>query len=328
MTSVCLGCFKPMEGESHFHPSCCRRLFGTGKPPEIPYRREEIAVMAARVVRASVTVPGVQPKLSMEIAGKMGREEKGRFTLIGAGMEGRFILKLPVGEYPFLPENEALTMVMANAAGIMTVPFGLLPMKSGERAFVCRRVDRTVDDRRRGFIPMVRHMEDMAQLTGKLTEQKYLGSMEQVGRKIREFSSTPGFDLTRFLDLTLFIFLTGNGDMHLKNFSLLRLQDGSITFAPAYDLLSTRLVITERQDPDDLALTLNGKRRKLRLGDFKIFARTLGLTEKQFSNAFARLAGKLPVMAGFLEAELLPPSMGEAYRDILSSRASRLEMTL
>jgi serine/threonine-protein kinase HipA len=114
-------------------------------------------------------------------------------------------------------------------------------------------------------------MEDMCQLTDRMTEEKYRGSLEAVGKKILQHCSHPGLDALRFFEVNLFSFLTGNSDMHLKNFSLIRSQDGEIRFSPAYDLLPTVLLLPE--DTEESALTMhgcpatikNGSRRQLEM---------------------------------------------------------------
>ena len=95
-------------------------------------------------------------------------------------------------------------------------------------------------------------------------------------------SSLLGTDITRFFEVLLFSFLIGNSDMHLKNFSLLREHDGSWHLSPAYDLVPVKVVLPA--DKDDLALTVNGKNRKLRASDFRIAAKTMGLTDVPCDN--------------------------------------------
>ena len=124
----------------------------------------------------------------------------------------------------------------------------------------------------------VLHMEACARLTDRMTEEKYRASMEQVGRAILTYSQNPGLDALRLFELTLFCFLTGNSDMHLKNFSLIYAADGLVHLAPAYDLLPTQLLLPE--DREETALTLNGKKNRLARGDFAALAKSLELTER------------------------------------------------
>ncbi len=110
-------------------------------------------------------------------------------------------------------------------------------------------------------------MEDVCQITERLTEEKYNGSYEQIAKAIRRHSVNPGLDVINFFEMVLFCFLTGNVDMHLKNFSLVdTAEKGGITLAPAYDMVATALVTPN--DKVDLALTLNGKNKRITLNDF------------------------------------------------------------
>jgi serine/threonine-protein kinase HipA len=148
--------------------------------------------------------------------------------------------------------------------------------------------------------------------------------MEQISKLIRRYSSNPGYDLTRFFDMTLFSFLVGNADMHLKNFSLLYKEDESLALAPAYDQISTRLLIPKSVDPDEMALTVNGKKARLKRTDFEQFGRTSGMNDKQISNAFERMRRKIPDMVDFLEKGFLPQKKIEEFRALVLERASRV----
>lgn len=313
----CLGCYGSIEGDAIYHPRCSRALFGSDAPPELPYDLECLRELAAKNVLESVAVPGVQTKLSMD---RETTKDGGRLTIVG--LRGAYILKPPSSEYPYLPENEDLTMSLARLAGIDVAPHGLLPLASGELAYVTRRPDRTIA-RGRKIVPLVRHMEDFCQITEHLTEHKYRGSMEQVARTIRTYSSYAGNDLARLLDLLVFVFLTGNADMHLKNFSLL--YDGeSRSLAPAYDLLSTRLAIPESVDPEELALPLNGKKSRLHPDDFVAFLKSAGLTETQFARTLRRFSSKMERLLAFIGEGFLPEAMVRDYRNLVRDRAARL----
>lgn len=244
----CLYCYKELkEGQVDFHPACARKFFGTRNAPSLPYVRAQLGDLARQVVRSQTTLTGVQAKLSLDID-RGGRNEPDRFTIVG--LWGRFILKPQTTTYRALPELEDLTMHLAEAAKITVVPHSLIRFSDGELCYITRRIDRTSDGRK---IPM----EDMCQLTERLTEYKYKGSYEQIAKAIKKYSSTPKLDLVNFWEVVVFSWITGNADMHLKNFSLYNAMDGAYTLTPAYDMLSTALVMPE--DTEELALTLNGK---------------------------------------------------------------------
>lgn len=258
-----------------------------------------------------VAIPGVQPKLSLHLE-RGGARDGGRFTLVG--LEGGYILKPPVERFPEMPGLEHLTMCMAGCFGIETAACGLAALEDGKMALVVRRMDRV------GAAKL--HMEDMCQLTDHLTAEKYRGSLEAVGKTILRHGANPGFDALRFFDVTLFCFLTGNADMHLKNFSLIRAADGQIRCAPASDLLPTALVSPE--DTEETALTINGRKRKLTAGDFRKFGGALKLTERQVANSIRRFEEGLDDAAALIRRGFCSGEMIERYRKLLADRWRRL----
>ena len=256
MCERCLYCYKELkEGQVDYHPACSKKLFGTKIPPRLPFVRSEIGELAKQVVRSQTTLTGVQAKLSLDI-NRGGKSEPDRFTIVG--LWGRFILKPQTDAYRCLPEIEDLTMHLAEVAKISVVPHGMIRFADGELCYITRRIDRTTDGNK---IPM----EDMCQLTERLTEYKYKGSYEQIAKHIKKYSSIPQLDLVNFWEVVVFSWITGNADMHLKNFSLYNTGHG-YTLTPAYDLLATTLIMPE--DPEELALMLNGKKRKIRRSAF------------------------------------------------------------
>ena len=272
----CLICGMPMlEGtEGEYHAVCAKGLFGNEKVPTFAYSMSELNELAKRLVLSRVSVPGVQAKLSVHL--ERSGESSDRLTLVG--LDGNYILKLPTASYRELPEGEHFAMTLARLCGIETASFGLVRLESGALAYITRRMDREDG---------VKHMIDFCQLTNRPSERKYYGSYEQICKGIRACSSDVGSDVMRFFEVLLFSFITGNSDMHLKNFSLLREHDGTWHLSPAYDLVPVKTVLPA--DKDDLALTVNGKNRKLRASDFKVAAATMGLTSVQYR----RLTGRM-----------------------------------
>lgn len=320
MKNLCGVCYRETKDNSFFHESCSRKLFGTKIPPLLPYSKKDIEHLAQNVIKESIVVPGVQTKLSLGVERLVGGS--GKLTIVG--VLGAFILKPPVPEYPYMPEIEDLSMHLASIAGIGTVPHGLIKMKDESLAYITRRIDRPWVGKGENCHTRKRHMEDMCQLSEKMTEQKYMGSMERVSKLIRKFSSNSGYDITRFFDMSLFSFLIGNGDMHLKNFSILYRDDGSITLSPAYDQISTRLLIPESKDPEEMALTINGKKAKLKRSDFEIFGKTCGLGEKQVLNLINNMGKKIPAMLSFVDRSFLPLNIKKEFKDLIQKRSKRL----
>ena len=307
----CLYCYQPLEqNETDFHSRCSKKIFGTATPPLLPFSKADIESLALEVVRSQVTITGVQPKLSVDLEKEKGGEK--RFTIVG--LWGGYILKPQTEQYANLPENEDLTMHLARLAKINTVPHSLIRFKDGSLAYITKRIDR---DKKGNKIPM----EDMCQLTEKLTEQKYKGSYEQIAKKIVEFSAYPVLDLINYVEILLFCYLTGNADMHLKNFSLYK-KIKETTLTPAYDLLSTKLVIPE--DTEELALTLNGKKRKLKRSDFDNLLKTMKVEDKVIENTYNKFRKVLPLWYDFIEISFLPNQMKIDYKALIEHRSSIL----
>ncbi|HCC86007.1 MAG TPA: toxin HipA, partial [Porphyromonadaceae bacterium] len=278
--SKCLFCYQPLTGnEQDFHASCSKKIFGQPTPPSLPYSKDDLETLAWEVIKSQTAITGVQPKLSLHLSG--GNKKEGieqRFTIVG--LWGGYILKPPTALYPQLPEVEDLSMHLAQIARIKTAPHSLIRLKSGNLAYVTKRIDRT----KKGKLAM----EDMCQLTERLTEDKYHGSYEQIAKAILKYSATPGLDVVNFFEMVLFSFLTGNADMHLKNFSLLEHPGLGMTLSPAYDLVNTALVNPD--DDEEMALTLNGKKKKLKREDFVAAMNIMKVEEKQQQNIFGKMA--------------------------------------
>ncbi len=309
----CLCCYKDLsEGQTDYHPACARRLFGTKCVPLLPYCRRDIGELAKQVIRSQTTLTGVQAKLSLDL-NKGGKNEPDRFTIVG--LWGRFILKPQSDRFRLLPEIEDLTMHLAEDAKISVVPHGLVRFSDGELCYITRRIDRHDDGSK---LPM----EDMCQLTERLTEYKYKGSYEQISKTIRKYSSRPQLDLVNFWEIVVFSWLTGNADMHLKNFSLINSGMG-YSLTPAYDLLSTALVMPE--DTEELALTLNGKKRKIRPSDFKAAMVASGLNEKVVLNIEKKFRRAFPKWFETIETSFLPEMEKKMYKRLLLQRASVIE---
>ncbi len=308
----CFYCYKHLaDGEVDYHKSCARKIFESTTVPVLPYTRVNIKELAQEIVSASTTVTGVQAKLSLDITrGHAGEPQ--RFTIVG--LWGRFILKPQTDRFANLPENEDLTMHLAEAAGIKTVPHSLIRFADGELCYITRRVDRTKNGDKIA-------MEDMCQLSERLTEDKYKGSYERIAKLIKQYSAAPLLDVVNFWEVVVFSWLTGNADMHLKNFSLYRPADNYM-LTPAYDLLSTSIVMPE--DDEELALTLNGKKKKIKRADFEKAMLDSGMDEKAIEKLFKKFAKTLPKWYALIEESFLPKDMIVAYREKLNTMSARL----
>jgi serine/threonine-protein kinase HipA len=310
----CLFCYQPLAAnEQDFHASCSKKIFGQPTPPELPYSEEDLEPLAREVIQSQTAVTGVQAKLSLHITGNpIGGNER-RFTIVG--LWGGYLLKPPTAWYPQLPEVEDVTMHLAQLAKIKTAPHSLIRLQSGNLAFVTKRIDRT----KNGKLAM----EDMCQLTERLTEDKYHGSYEQIAKAIQRHSVTPGLDVVNFFELVLFSFLTGNADMHLKNFSLLEQPGLGMVLSPAYDLVNTALV--HPADEEEMALTLNGRKKKLTKQDFVAAMNTLKLEEKQQEMIFNKMAKAWPQWQELIDRSFMSVEFKEQYKSLLKERMNRLK---
>jgi len=314
MNRKCLYCYKPLDDSiaADFHVHCSIAFFGLKTPPALGYSFAEMAELAKSIVERSVAVPGVQPKLSLSLVNEvMANGDRGRLTVVGA-MGGGYIFKPPVAKYPEMPQNEHVTMRIAEAFGLHTVKSSLIRLKSGELSYITKRIDRANGERKI-------HMLDMFQILEAF--DKYKGSMERVGKALRQHSVNTLLDQLTLLELTLFSFLTGNNDMHLKNFSMIKGNSGW-SLAPAYDLLNVTIVNPE--DTEELALTLEGKKRKLEKEHFMRFAEGMKLNAKQVNGTFRRFFKNKPTALEWIDNSFLSDDLKAAYVSLLNERYQRL----
>ena len=313
MENKCLYCYDPIESEKDFHEKCTSEFFGTKTPPRIEYSLDQMDELAKNVVERSVAVPGVQPKLSMSLLTESANQANVRLTIVGA-LGGHYIFKPPSDRFPEMPENEHLTMRIAQVFGIPTVPSCLIRLASGELSYLTKRIDRTETGEKI-------HMLDMFQITEAF--DKYKSSLEKVGKALDTYSSNTLLDKTYFFDLALFSFVTGNNDMHLKNFSMIETPFGW-GLAPAYDLLNVAIVFPE--DKEEFALTLTGKKKKLKREHFKQLGKGLDLTPKQIKGAFNRILKNRSNAFHWIDRSFLSEEMKSAYKEVMAERYGRLEL--
>lgn len=307
----CLFCYKPLnDGEHLIHSKCCKQIFGTSVLPKLEYDSNQLDELALKIIQSQTTLTGVQPKLSLHLN---RHNETDRLTIVG--LWGDYILKPQAQNFNQLPENEDLTMHLAEVAKISVVPHTLIPMADGSLAYITKRIDRNEDGSKID-------MEDLCQLTLHPTEYKYKGSYEQVGKTIVNFSAIPNLDLTNFMQLLLFCFITGNNDMHLKNFSLFRPHD-EMKLTPAYDLLNVAAV--NPADHDEMALTINGKKSRLTLEDFIIAGMRMGIEAKVTTKLAKHLCSQLPKWRVLIENSFLTTASKADYLSIIEERTERLK---
>lgn len=303
----CLFCYKPVE-TGEYHPSCSKRFFGTAKIPFLELDQEQLIKLAQITVNKRLALTGVQPKISLSLSGEKGNK---RLTLVG--LWGEYILKPQSADFAFMPEVEDLTMHLARLFKIETAAHALIRTSTGELAYITKRFDREKEKKI--------HVEDLCQLSGLLTEQKYKSSYERVGKIIKQYATNAGLDVIRYFRLVLFGFLTGNNDMHLKNFSLMHTDKG-ILFSPAYDLLNVNLIHPD--DKEDLALTLGGRKRKVKRSDFDQFAMSLGMTEIVRDNVYKDFSIQQNKIQRWIDQSFLTDEYKEEFARIVVNKMKQI----
>ncbi len=307
---ICLGVLS--KGET-FHVSCAEALFGTQHLPRLdvsPERLSELGVEMITVGHGSIS--GTQPKVLVDLNPDEDRLE------IAIGRSGPFILKPQTSAFPYLPENEHLSMRLAERAGVAIPPCGILPLIGGELAYIVQRFDR-----RRGS-PSKLRQEDFCQLTGQRADDKYQGSAEQCVKVIRQFSTSPDVDVRRLFRLLFVAYLSGNGDLHLKNFSLFADEANRVSLTPAYDLVCTALVLPN----DQLALPIRGKKDRIKWKTWLEFAGYCKISELVATQIRDEVLAAMTEHAGtLLAASALPVDEQERYRKILEQRTASLAIS-
>ena len=271
---------------------------------DLPYTAVELRQEAANRAK-KLSIQGVQPKLSASIS-VVDQE----FKIVD--QFGTYIIKPQNDLFPQLPENEDVTMRMAKAFGLV-VPFhGMLYGKDGSLSYFIKRFDRHGKGKKLAT-------EDFAQLTGNTRETKYRFTMEKLIPVLDEFCSFPAIEKADFFKRILFCFITGNEDMHLKNFSLIT-QKGKTTLTPIYDFLNSTIAV--KIPEEEIALTLKGKKSNLRSTDFiQYYAKErLQLNDKTIATILEQMKKATPKWKELLEISFLTEDMKLKYLDLLESR--------
>ena len=283
-----------------------RRLFDVPWQPSIPFGLNDFQSQVSQVVaRNPMSISGVQKKASVVLNHKTRQLE-----IVSIG--GTHILKPEAEQYPQIPQVENLCMNMAEQAGIEVPAHGLLPMKDGSLCYVVRRFDRLSDGTKTG-------QEDMKQILGAV--DKYQGSLESIGKKLLQHAANPGLEVISFYERVVFCFLIGNGDMHLKNWSMTERKDRQNHLTPAYDLLSSKLYFLEESES---ALTLRGKNSRLDRADFEALAEYLKIDAKAARSSLHRLLEMQELFQKMIQESDLHAERKASLSAILSERFARL----
>lgn len=295
----CLFCYQD-SGDKGYHEKCSKKFFGTAVPPTLELDKRLLKDLADRTINDRISITGVQPKLSVTLE---KRKANTRLTIVG--LWGEYILKPQHDRFQMMPETEDLTMHLASIFKIPVCEHTLLRASDGSFVYLAKRFDRIKGKKV--------HMEDFCQLSEFLTESKYKGSYEKIGKLILRYCTNTGLDALNYFELVLFSYLTGNNDMHLKNFAVLH-QDNGIYLSPAFDLLNVNLV--NPADDEDLALTLNGKKKKIRLKDFILLGESLQIPGKAIENSCKKFASANREVELYINSSFLSPELKEQYHQI------------
>ncbi len=299
-----------------WHSACIKKFFGTKKLPNIDLTDAVLEQLAVESTNKGYTVPGVQKKLSLHLT----QGDEPRLTLVN--YPTGYILKPQTVEYRVLPEAEFLVMQMARLTKIKTVPFALLRIKSQQNqfAYITKRIDRVMHTGQCDLLAM----EDFCQLENRLTADKYKGSYERCAKVIEAYSSNKGLDMAELFLRIVFCYAIGNSDMHLKNFSLIETECGSGIYhlSDAYDMLPVNVILPA--DSEELALTLNGKKRNIRRNDFLIFAETAGISRKSAEKMIEKIVSLQSIYVELCKTSYLPDDMKERLEELICKRISML----
>lgn len=299
--NICFSCGEKIEGKEPIHKNCLKILFGIEYLPEVDLSLSEVPLKAQESA-GKLSISGVQPKLSMRL-----NREKIKLESVGQG--GEYILKPPGGNFADMSQNENTCMIIASKVGITVPPHALIKLKDGSLSYIVKRFDRKNGEKV--------HQEDFFQILGK--EDKYNSSFEQIGKRIKELSEIPGLDVQDFYTRVLFFFIIGNGDAHLKNFSILYDERGNIRLSPAYDIVSSKLVIPRE---DDTALTLNGKKNNIIARDFLSLLEYLQIKDRTINK---RLLSKYDIIINTVKNSILEDNMRKNLLNIIQERYSRIK---
>jgi len=302
----CLCCNKKLDSlDSIWHKSCIKKFFNTTSIPRVDLKNYKYIYLNNNEKNSIIT--GVQKKLSLHLEKS---KTEARLTLIN--YPSGYILKPNNSTYPYLSQNEYLTMHLAKLCKIETVPFGLIKLEDGSLSYITKRIDRIGNKKIA--------MEDFCQLGNVLTEQKYKSSYERVGKILSRYSDNIGLDYYKLYNLILFSFIVGNSDMHLKNFSLYK-NKGKYVLSPTYDLLNT---VIETNDIEELALSIDGKKNNLNKNNFLNLAKKYNLTTIQVDRIFSFYKNKYQQIIKEIENSLLPEDKKTKYKEIINKRYNKL----
>lgn len=277
-----------------------RKMFKTNSMPKIDFGLADIS-KKAQSLSGKLSISGVQPKLSVKL-------DRKNALLVVTEKDGQYILKPQTEAFKNMPENEQCCMDIAETLGTEVPEHCLLPLSDGSLSYLVKRFDR------KGRKKI--HQEDFSQI---LSCDKYNASVEKVAKKLKQISSAPGYDTQLFFERVVLNFILGNGDAHLKNYSISYMDD-AVRLSPAYDILCSKLFIAEEEDS---ALSINAKKNKLSLNDFEEFAQKLNIPA---AVRYEKFNSKFSIIAKLVNASAMDKAKKENFLEIIHQRISILKL--
>ena len=277
-------------------------MFNSSKLPVIDFNLVDVSRKAQKLT-GKLSISGVQPKLSVKL-------DKKQNLLIPVAEGGEYILKPQTSTFLNIPENEQCCMDIAEQLTIDVPLHCLIPLKDKSFAYVVKRFDREKG--------VKIHQEDFAQILEQT--DKYKGSVEQIGRRLEEISSAPGYDMQLLFERVVLNFILGNGDAHLKNYSISYRDKDNIRLTPAYDIVCSKLVLP---DEEDSAITINGKKNKLQREDFNELAEYLNIPVKV---RYEKFENKFDIMRKIIETSSIDKEKQRQFLEIIKERTGRLKL--
>lgn len=305
---VCAICLGEAPDTGHYHGACLRELFGTERLPTLDL---DLATFPSRVeaTHDRMSVSGVQRKALMALSA-----DRSELLLASSGVESTYILKPQTERFGSVPENEHVSMLVGRALGLVVPPFGLIPLRDRSWAYIIRRFDRSDTP------PHKRQQFDFCALLGRSPEHKALGSAEECAGIVRQYTADPDASMRQLFLLFLVSFWIGNGDLHLKNISLLADAEGRYHLSPVYDLLTTAPYGYIYQ-----LLRVSGQTNNLSFTHYLKFGTSAcSLPRDEVQATIERVRAAKPHVELLIDRSFLPRDYKVRYRQALAKRTRAL----
>ena len=331
-TEYCKISLKKLTGKQNkpgYHNTEFKKLFGSTKVnPCLPFSRSEFFQSSRENVQG-MSISGVQQKLSLK--------ENEKHELVATAKGGEYILKPSPEAYPNAAENEHAAMEASRLMGIDTALCGLVNFEGGELAYITKRFDRQTDGNKL-------HQEDLMQCFDLPSDDKYDKTYEEAGKLIDEVTNGKQAVILDFVRRVIFAYVTGNDDLHLKNFSVQRLPDNNTHFydklTPNYDclfcdafrdkesgmgLLALGLLHDQEEGDEEFTDTYNHYGYYTGL-DFLELGRRLGLQEKPIQTFITKLKTNQKKMIDLINHSYMPEAMKSRAAKLVESRIRAIQI--